>query len=429
VADANKRPIIVIKKKGGHGGHHGGAWKVAYADFVTAMMSLFIVLWLLNSTPQVKKSVAGYFNDPKGSGSSSGSTAAGTNESVSITKTNVEKLKEEIEKAILNQPDLKKLNKQVEMTIMGEGLKIELIEDKGGTFFESGSAKLSPDGVNLMDMLAGQLKVLPNAISIEGHTDAQPYASDNGYTNWELSTDRANSARRILHQQGVGEKQISEVRGYADQQLRVPSNPLDPSNRRISLIVGWVMAPESPVKPGKEGEGKEGAAKEGAAKEGEAKEGKTAEADSKTRPESTEGKPAGGDVPRNPAKDKPSGAVTADGKPMPATPTAAQPADAKPAVPVKLSIMDRIKAMMPGKKAKPTDTKPTEGASKSAEGEAKPDAETKPAAEGAAPAEGSKPAVSTDGKPAPASPAAVPAKTGMAGIMDKLKAMMPGKKK
>jgi chemotaxis protein MotB len=236
------RPIIVIKKKISHGGHHGGAWKVAYADFVTAMMSLFIVLWLLNSSPQVKKAVAGYFNDPKSSGKQTGTAALGSGESVSIDRQNVEKLKEEIEKAILKQSDLTKLSKQIDITMTGEGLKIELIEDKGGTFFESGSPKLSENGVALLSLLSDQLKVLPNRLLIEGHTDAQAYSNDNGYTNWELSTDRANSARRLLQQGGIGTSQISQVRGYADQMLRVPANPLDPSNRRISLIVQWVDA-------------------------------------------------------------------------------------------------------------------------------------------------------------------------------------------
>jgi chemotaxis protein MotB len=234
------RPIFVIKKKISHGGHHGGAWKVAYADFVTAMMSLFIVLWLMNSSPQIKKAVAGYFNDPQSSGKQTGTMTLGSGESISIDKQNVEKLKEEIQKAILKQADLTKLSKQIEMTITSEGLKIELIEQKGGTFFESGSPKLSENGVALMDLLATQLKVLPNRLLIEGHTDAQPYSNDTGYTNWELSSDRANSARRLLQQDGIGANQISQVRGYADQMLRVPSNPLDPSNRRISLIVQWV---------------------------------------------------------------------------------------------------------------------------------------------------------------------------------------------
>lgn len=239
------RPIIVIKKKISGAAHHGGAWKVAYADFMTAMMSLFIVLWLLNSTPVIKKAVAGYFNDPHSGGKETGTETIGSDESITIDQKNVEKLKDEIQKAILQQKDLNKLSKQVEITITGEGLKIDLMEDQGGTFFERGSPKLSENGVKLLDMLSGQLKVLPNRLLIEGHTDAQPYLSDNGYTNWELSSDRANSARRLLQQGGVGPDQISQVRGYADEKLRVPSNPLDPSNRRISLIVQWVTAADS----------------------------------------------------------------------------------------------------------------------------------------------------------------------------------------
>ena len=241
------RPIIVIQKKIFHSGHHGGAWKVAYADFVTALMSLFIVLWLMNTSPQIKKAVAGYFNDPSSSGNQTGTLSLGSGESVTIDKQNVEKLKDEIEKAILQQADLTKLSKQIDITVTGEGLKIELIEDKGGTFFESGSPKLSDNGVALLNLLAAQLKVLPNRLLIEGHTDAQPFSDDSGYTNWELSADRANSARRLLQQDGIGPSQISQVRGYADQMLRVPSNPLDPSNRRISLIVQWADATTTPT--------------------------------------------------------------------------------------------------------------------------------------------------------------------------------------
>ena len=172
------RPIIVIKKQIAHGGHHGGAWKVAYADFVTAMMSLFIVLWLLNCSPQIKRAVAGYFNDPSSKGQQTGTLNLGSGETVSIDKQNVEKLKQEIEKAILKQADLTKLSKQIDITVTGEGLKIELIEDKGGTFFETGSPKLSDSGVELLNLLATQLKVLPNRLLIEGHTDAQPFSDD-----------------------------------------------------------------------------------------------------------------------------------------------------------------------------------------------------------------------------------------------------------
>jgi chemotaxis protein MotB len=261
----NKRPIIVIKKKSGHGGHHGGAWKVAYADFVTAMMALFIVLWLLNSSVKVKKAVAGYFNDPQSSSKETGSDQVGDAENLPVDKENVEKLKERIQKAIKDQKELEKLAKQIEITITPEGLRIELIEDKNGTFFESGSAQLSKTGQQLVNMLAGQLQALPNHLLLEGHTDAQPYSSSATYTNWELSADRANAARRLLQQDGISASRVSQVRGYADQMLRVKNNPLDPTNRRISLIVQWIQAPPSAAKA--EGEGKEGGspgAKEGA---------------------------------------------------------------------------------------------------------------------------------------------------------------------
>jgi chemotaxis protein MotB len=258
------RPIIVIKKKVSGAGHHGGAWKVAYADFMTAMMSLFIVLWLLNTTPQIKKAVAGYFNDPLSGGKETGTKALGVGESVSIDQKNVANLKEQIEKAILRQADLTKLSKQVEITMTGEGLRIELIEDSGGTFYQSGSPKLSDNGVKLLDMLAEQLKVLPNHLMIEGHTDAQPYSGNKGYSNWELSSDRANAARQLLQDAGLRQDQISQVRGYADQSLRIPSNPLDPSNRRVSLIVQWADASSTPqpvttpgaAKPGIDAPGK-----------------------------------------------------------------------------------------------------------------------------------------------------------------------------
>jgi chemotaxis protein MotB len=327
------RPIIVIKKKVAGAGHHGGAWKVAYADFMTAMMSLFIVLWLLNSTPQIKQAVAGYFKDPESASKETGTKILGTNESIAIDQKNVEKLKEEIEKAILKQADLSKLIKQIEITITDEGLRIDLIEDKGGTFFESGSAKLSENGVKLLDMLSGQLKVLPNHLLIEGHTDAQPYSSDNGYTNWELSSDRANSARRLLQQGGVGPEQISQVRGYADQKLRVPSNPLDPSNRRVSLIVQWVTATGSPVDANAAThiDGANDAASGGA------------------KPQAGPEKPQAGigDQP-----DKPNPAVAGASEPDAAHPAMAatpQPSPAK-SVDSKPAWIERIKTMVPGMK-------------------------------------------------------------------------------
>ena len=144
MAIGKTQPMIVIKRKGGHGGHHGGAWKVAYADFVTAMMSLFIVLWLMNSSDKIKKAVAGYFNDPKGTASLMGTTMSGNG--VNVTQANNEQmklLKEKLEAEIAAKKELEKLKNQIEMTVTPEGLRIEMLEDKNGTFFESGGAKLS----------------------------------------------------------------------------------------------------------------------------------------------------------------------------------------------------------------------------------------------------------------------------------------------
>jgi chemotaxis protein MotB len=235
---AKTQPIIVIKRTGGHGGHHGGAWKVAYADFVTAMMSLFIVLWLMNSSEKVKKAVAGYFNDPKGTGTMMGTTMTGTGETVTVASAdNMQKLKEKLEAEIQAKKDLLKLSKQIEITITPEGLRIELLEDKNGTFYQSGSARLSDSGQELLGLLAAELKTLPNSLLIEGHTDAARYSDDTNYSNWELSADRANAARRLLQQDGVRGDQVTQVRGYADQLLRVKANPYDPSNRRISILV------------------------------------------------------------------------------------------------------------------------------------------------------------------------------------------------
>src|SRR4051812_14162553 len=232
------QPIIVIKKKGGHGGHHGGAWKVAYADFVTAMMALFIVLWLMNSSEKIKKAVAGYFNDPKGTSTQMGTTMSGTGETVTAAAaTSMEQIKERLEQGIKAKKDLQQLSKQIEITVTPEGLRIELLEGKNGTFYEIGSARLSKSGQELLGLLAAELKTLPNPLLIEGHTDAAPYSSDASYSNWELSADRANAARRLMQLDGVRANQVSQVRGYADQLLRLKTNPYDPSNRRISILV------------------------------------------------------------------------------------------------------------------------------------------------------------------------------------------------
>src|SRR5579863_2134711 len=238
MSSGKAQPIIVIKKKSGHGGHHGGAWKVAYADFVTAMMALFIVLWLMGASDKIKKAVAGYFNDPKGTANLLGTTMTGNGLAVTTNPDDtMTRLKEKLAAEIKQKKELEKLSKQIEITITAEGLRIELLEDRNGTFYESGSARLSESGQELLALLAKELKALPNKLLIEGHTDATPYSSDLSYGNWELSADRANAARRLLQQDGVRADQVSQVRGYADQMLRVKQNPFDPGNRRISILV------------------------------------------------------------------------------------------------------------------------------------------------------------------------------------------------
>src|SRR5579863_5700490 len=235
------RTIIILKKKAGHGGHHGGAWKVAYADFVTAMMALFIVLWLLNSSKQIQEAVAGYFKDPTGTSKKVGSNMQGAGENFVLTRDNMPRLKEQLQQAMRQMSDFETLKSHIEMTVTAEGLRIELSESASGTFFDTGGSKLRTDGADLIAALAQELGKLPNKLSIEGHTDSQPYAPSATYGNWELSSDRANAARRVMQSHGIRPDQITQVRGFADQRLRKPDAPLDPCNRRISLIVQYIQ--------------------------------------------------------------------------------------------------------------------------------------------------------------------------------------------
>jgi chemotaxis protein MotB len=245
---AAPEPVIIIKKKmGGHAAHHGGAWKVAYADFVTAMMSLFIVLWLMSANSDVQKAVAGYFRDPKGYGKT-GSSVGGAGESLAISKSQMGELKEKLEGAMRQMPEFQKLKNNVTMTVTGEGLRIELLETEKGMFFDSGNAQPSAYGKDLLESLSKELGKLQNSVLIEGHTDSRPFNSTT-YSNWELSSDRANSARRIMQESGLGRSQVSQVRGFADQKLRDPSQPDDASNRRISVIVQYAVPPPSETPP------------------------------------------------------------------------------------------------------------------------------------------------------------------------------------
>ncbi len=283
------KPIIVIKKKGGHAGHHGGAWKVAYADFVTAMMALFIVLWLLNSSQKIQKAVGGYFRDPSGTAERVGSDMSGVGENFVVTKDNMDQIKDQLEKTIREVPDFEKLKNNIDMTVTNEGLRIELTETASGVFFDSGSSKMSADGLELLGALAGELGKLPNTIAMEGHTDSKLYSAGSTYTNWELSTDRANAARRLMIQHGIRPDQVTQVRGFADQRLRKKDAPLDPSNRRISLIVQYL--PKKPTESDAKGEGSkdEGGKSDGSEPKSEKSESKSG----KTEPKPAEPKSEG----------------------------------------------------------------------------------------------------------------------------------------
>jgi len=239
--------IIVIKRKAaGHAAHHGGAWKVAYADFVTAMMALFIVLWLMSADKEVQQAVSAYFNNPSGPGKQTGTAAAGAGNALQLPKDDMAKLAQKIQEALLKVPNFKSIKDHVEITITSDGLRIELLETEAGMFFESGKPVPTASGSDLLTSLAEQLGKLPNNVTLEGHTDSKPFTGE--YSNWELSTDRANSARKIMEAHGLRPEQVQQVRGYADRQLRHPEDSEAASNRRVSVIVQYLAPPEPPEK-------------------------------------------------------------------------------------------------------------------------------------------------------------------------------------
>jgi chemotaxis protein MotB len=253
--EAPERPktrIIVIKRprKAGHG-HHGGAWKVAYADFVTAMMALFIVLWLMGADEETRKAISSYFNNPSGPGKLTGTAAAGSGHGIEVPKTDMHHLREKIQQAMMKVPNFSNLKDHLEINVTSDGLRIELLESEAGVFFEQGKPAPSSNGVELLKILAHELGELPNDLLIEGHTDSKPFGGDGTYGNWELSTDRANSARRLMEANGLRPNQVAQVRGYADRQLRHPNEPESASNRRISVIVQYAAADKSEAAPKK----------------------------------------------------------------------------------------------------------------------------------------------------------------------------------
>jgi chemotaxis protein MotB len=225
--------------------HRGGAWKVAYADFVTAMMALFIVLWMMNASLPVKESVSGYFRDPRGFTHKRGAGPAGAGEGMVVGRKDVAGVQQRIERALSQVPEFENLRRNIKFSVTGEGLRIDLEETEQGLFFVTGGIEPTEAGAHLLKALAAELGKMPNRVVIEGHTDARPFrnAGPAGrYGNWELSADRANCARRMLLQYGMPVKQVVEVRGFADERLMIADRPEDPRNRRVSLVVKFADA-------------------------------------------------------------------------------------------------------------------------------------------------------------------------------------------
>lgn len=256
MSDDHEKPIIVVKKYKKHGGRHGGAWKVAYADFVTAMMAFFLVMWLVTQSNVIKQAVQSYFLDPVNHGKNFKSSvtkggagvlkggAIGDGAGDEMTeqehlKKEMEALGQHLKEVIDGLPGLDILRNALEIELTREGLRIQLIEGSDNvTFFKSGRAMLSTKAELILKTIAMELKKVPNSLVIEGHTDATDHGSfADHYTNWELSTDRANAARRAMVEGGLDPRRIYNVRGYAANKPRIKENPYDPRNRRITILV------------------------------------------------------------------------------------------------------------------------------------------------------------------------------------------------
>jgi chemotaxis protein MotB len=278
MADDAERPIVIKKvKKGGHGGHHGGAWKVAYADFVTAMMAFFLLLWLLSATTEEQKEgIADYFTPSTVTESNSGSGQILGGQTMSdegalvsdrapvginmrlpspdtpVSEAEVDQLAKELEAqekarfadaeeklkaAVQAVPELSELSDQVLVDYTPEGMRIQLVDAREQSMFELGSAAPRQRTRELLALVAEAIADLPNDVAVKGHTDATPYSGDGDYGNWELSADRANASRRVLAQAGLDEARIGQVVGRADQDPLLPDAPTDPQNRRIAIVL------------------------------------------------------------------------------------------------------------------------------------------------------------------------------------------------
>jgi chemotaxis protein MotB len=290
-ASGDQRPIIIIKKKKKvEGGHHGGAWKVAYADFVTAMMAFFLLLWLLNvTTKEQKLGIAEYFAPTSVSESSSGAggvmggqsmvspgaqddplapiTAVqpvpptgetgegGTQGEEGAPDANAKEIAKEVMEAIEDNPDLAEMKENIRVDETPEGVRIQIVDTDGRSMFPSGSAKMYEWTQALLKEVAAVIAPLPNAVSIRGHTDGAPFRGLGGYNNWDLSTDRANASRQVLANSGLDQARLANVTGKADRDHFLPADPLNPQNRRISIVLlkdavakaqGWRRDPAAP---------------------------------------------------------------------------------------------------------------------------------------------------------------------------------------
>jgi len=253
---ARKKDVKVVRvvRRSNHGDHHGGSWKVAYADFVTAMMAFFLVMWISGMESNVKELIQGYFNNPIGfKRAYSTGTSPVAHEGPALSpgsarivllsrdadRRRMEMVIERLERRFAEANFPGSLGGKIEMVLTRDGLRIELMETgQDEAFFTIGSAELRPPALRALELIAAEIANLPNDIIIEGHTDARRYGTT-AYTNWELSVDRANAARRALEGLGLDGSRVVEVRGYADKQLRVERDPLDPRNRRVSLLLRY----------------------------------------------------------------------------------------------------------------------------------------------------------------------------------------------
>jgi chemotaxis protein MotB len=288
MAEERVRPIVVKKIKKVSAGHHGGAWKIAYADFVTAMMAFFLLMWLLGSASKATlEGISEYFKMPLKVALQGGPAVAASDsviksgggkdltkkqaqvKSVEDTKVKeklvdvtdakkalekaeaekLEELKSKIEKAIEDSPTLSKFKKQLLLDITSEGLRIQIVDEQNRAMFASGKAEMQPYAQQILQEIGKMLNGVTNKISLSGHTDAALYSNgDKGYSNWELSSDRANASRRELIAGGMDETKLLRVVGLASASLFNKENPLDPSNRRISIIVMNKQAEENATK-------------------------------------------------------------------------------------------------------------------------------------------------------------------------------------